>query len=142
PPTPANERWDELMVHQKWSFYGAPVSWQQLFDQFERRVAWHPKTLFIGAHFGNDPEDPDNVGRMLDQHKNLYVDTVARVPEIGRVDARHDAARMRAFFERYQDRILFGTDCGVGTDERDLMLGSTGATPSGPVDVERFFESM
>jgi predicted TIM-barrel fold metal-dependent hydrolase len=141
PPTPDNERWDELVVHPKWSFYGAPVSWQQLYDQFERRVARHPKTIFIGAHFGNDPEDPDNVGRMLDKHKNLYVDTAARVPEIGRVDARHDAAKMRAFFERYQDRILFGTDCGVGTDERDLMLGSTGATPPGPADVERFFES-
>jgi predicted TIM-barrel fold metal-dependent hydrolase len=141
PPTPANERWDELMVHPKWSFYGAPVSWQQLYDQFERRVARHPKTTFIGVHFGNDPEDPDNVARMLDKHKNLYVDTAARVPEIGRVDARHDAQKMRAFFERYQDRILFGTDCGVGTDERDLMLGSTGATPPGPADVERFFES-
>jgi len=141
PPTPDNERWDELVVHPKWSFYGAPVSWQQLYDQFERRVARHPKTIFIGAHFGNDPEDPANVGRMLDKYKNLYVDTAARVPEIGRVDARHDAAKMRAFFERYQDRILFGTDCGVGTDERDLMLGSTGATPPGPADVERFFES-
>jgi hypothetical protein len=48
---------------------------------------------------------------------------------------------MRAFFERYQDRILFGTDVGVGETEQDLMLGSTGATPPGPADVVRFFES-
>jgi predicted TIM-barrel fold metal-dependent hydrolase len=141
PPTRANERWDELVVHPRWSFYGFPVSWQELFDQFERRVARHPRTIFIGAHFGNDPEDPDNVARMLDKHKNLYVDTAARVPEIGRVDARHDAGRMRAFFERYQDRILFGTDTGIGENPEDLMLGSTGATPPGPADVERFFDS-
>jgi predicted TIM-barrel fold metal-dependent hydrolase len=141
PPTRDNERWDELVVHPRWSFYGFPLSWQQLYDAFERRVARHPKTRFIGVHFGNDPEDPENVARMLDKYKNLYIDTAARVPEIGRHDARHDAARMRAFFERYQDRILFGTDCGIGTEEQDLMLGSTGATPPSLDDVERFFES-
>jgi hypothetical protein len=137
PVTPANERFDELSIHPRWSFYGAPVTWQQLYDQLERRVARHPKTLFIGVHFGNDPEDPDNVSRMLDKYKNFYIDTAARVPEIG----RHDPARMRAFFERHQDRVLFGTDCGVGNSEDDLMLGSTGRDPPGPEDVERFFES-
>jgi predicted TIM-barrel fold metal-dependent hydrolase len=141
PPTRANERFDELVVHPRWSFYGAPVSWEDLYAQFERRVARHPKTTFIGVHFGNDPEDPARVAQMLDKHPNLMIDTAARVPEIGRVDANHDAGRMRAFFERYQDRILFGTDVGVGVDELDLMLGSTGATPPGPAEVERFFDS-
>ena len=141
PPTRENERFDELVVHPQWSFYGAPVSWEDLYAQFERRVARHPKTTFIGVHFGNDPEDPARVAQMLDKHPNLVVDTAARVPEIGRVDANHDAGKLRAFFERYQDRILFGTDVGVGTEPEDLMLGSTGATPPGPEDVERFFES-
>jgi predicted TIM-barrel fold metal-dependent hydrolase len=141
PPTPVNERFDELVVHPGWSFYRAPVTWEELYAQFERRVARHPKTTFIGVHFGNDPEDPARVGEMLDHHPNLVVDTAARIPEIGRVDANHDAARMRAFFERYQDRILFGTDVGVGESAEDLMLGSTGAEPPGPADVERFFDS-
>jgi predicted TIM-barrel fold metal-dependent hydrolase len=141
PPTPDNERYDELSVHPAWSFYGAPVSWEDLYAQFERRVARHPKTIFIGVHFGNDPEDPVRVAKMLDEHPNLYVDTAARLPEIGRRDANHDAARLHAFFVKYQDRILFGTDVGVGQGPEDLMLGSTGATPPGPADVERFFES-
>lgn len=141
PPTPDNERFDELRVHPGWSFWQAPVSWEQLYDQFERRVARNPKTIFIGVHFGNDPEDPARVAQMLDRHKNLYIDTAARVPEIGREDANHDPARMRAFFERYQDRILFGTDSGIGTGPHDLMLGSTGATPPTAADVERFFTS-
>ncbi len=92
-------------------------------------------------HFGNDPEDPDRVAAMLDKHPNLYIDTAARVPEIGRQDAAHEVAKMRAFFEKYQDRILFGTDTGVGAADEDLMLGSMGATPPGPADVERFFTS-
>ena len=141
PPTPDNERFDELRVHPGWSFFGAPVTWDGLYAQFERRVARHPKTTFIGAHFGNDPEDPARVGQMLAAHRNLYVDTAARLPEIGRVDANHDAGRMRAFFEKWSGRIVFGTDVGVGNADEELMLGSTGATPPGPADVERFFES-
>jgi predicted TIM-barrel fold metal-dependent hydrolase len=141
PPTADNERFDELRVHPQWSFFGAPVTWEQLYAQFERRVARHPKTIFIGVHFGNDPEDPAHVAQMLDRHRNLYVDTAARVPEIGRVDANHDPDRMRAFFEKYRGRILFGTDVGVGSGEQDLMLGSTGAEPPTAADVERFFTS-
>jgi predicted TIM-barrel fold metal-dependent hydrolase len=93
------------------------------------------------VHFGNDPEDPARVAEMLERHKNLYVDTAARVPEIGRIDANHDPKRMREFFVRFADRVLFGTDMGVGPGPEDLMLGSTGATPPGPEDVERFFTS-
>ena len=141
PPTPDNERYDELRVHPHWSFFGAPVSWEDLHGQFERRVARDPKTIFIGAHFGNDPEDPATVAAMLDKYPNLYIDTAARLPEIGREDKNHDAARMRAFFERYQDRILFGTDTGVGIDPTELMLGSSGATPPGPADIARFYDS-
>jgi predicted TIM-barrel fold metal-dependent hydrolase len=141
PPTPDNERFDELRVHPGWSFFQAPVTWEELYAQFERRVARHPRTTFIGVHFGNNPEDPARVAQMLDRHKNLYIDTAARVPEIGRVDKNHDPVRMRAFFEKYRERVLFGTDVGVGVSDEDLMLGSTGEKPPGPADVERFFTS-
>jgi predicted TIM-barrel fold metal-dependent hydrolase len=145
PISPANERFDELRVHPAWSFYNyppdKPIGWEELYGQFERRVTRSKKTIFIGVHFGNDPEDPARVAQMLDAHPNLYIDTAARIPEIGRRDANHDPARLRAFFEKYQDRILFGTDVGVGTEPEALMLGSTGANPPGPADVERFFTS-
>ena len=132
-----NERYDELRAHPEWGYYGEPVpSWQQLYDAFERLVARHPKTTFIGVHFGNDPEDPDRVAQMLDKYPNLMIDTAARVPEIG----RQPAAKMRAFFEKYQDRVLFGTDLGVGTEPEELMLGSTGTQPPTDSDVQRFFE--
>jgi predicted TIM-barrel fold metal-dependent hydrolase len=142
PPTAQNERWDELRAHPEWSFYsngsgaGYPP-WQSLYDAFERRVARHPKTTFIAVHFGNDPEDPDNVARMLDKYPNFYIDTAARVPEMG----RHDAAKMRAFFEKYQDRILFGTDTGVGATDEDMMFGSNGELPPTRADEERFFKA-
>ncbi len=134
--TPDNERWDELQAHPEWSFANAGVpSWQELYDAFDRLVARHPKTTFIGVHFGNDPEDPDTVARMLDKHPNLVIDTAARVPEIG----RHPQEKMRRFFEKYQDRVLFGTDTGIGEDQEDMMYGSNGATPPTRADEVRFF---
>ena len=138
PPGPKNERYDELKAHPEWSFYGEPVpSWEQLYQAFERRVARHPKTTFIGVHFGNDPEDPDQVARMLDKYPNLYIDTAARVPEIG----RHDADKMRRFYEKYQDRVLFGTDTGIGGSQEEMMYGSNGADPPTAKDEELFFRA-
>lgn len=138
PPDDKNERIDELRAHPEWSFYGEPVpSWAELNAQFERRVARHPKTTFIGVHFGNDPEDPDRVGQLLDKYPNLFIDTAARVPEIG----RQDPAKMRKFFEKYQDRILFGTDLGVGPTQDDMMYGSNGALPPTLDDERRYFQS-
>lgn len=136
PATPSNERWDELGAHPDWSFYGQPVpSWAQLYAAFERRVARHPRTMFIAVHFGNAPEDPQRVGRMLDKYPNFFIDTAARIPEIG----RHDAEKMRRFFEKYQDRILFGTDTGVGPTQDDMMYGSNGPLPPTLADEDRFF---
>jgi predicted TIM-barrel fold metal-dependent hydrolase len=74
---------------------------------------------------------------MLDKYPNFYVDTAARIPEIG----RSDPEKLRALFIEHQDRILFGTDLGVGAEPGDLMLGSTGATPPTDADLEHFFAS-
>jgi predicted TIM-barrel fold metal-dependent hydrolase len=138
PATPANERWDELRAHPEWSFFGPDVPpWQELYDAFERRVKRHPRTTFIAVHFGNDPEDPDNVARMLDTYPNFFIDTAARVPELG----RQPAEKMRRFYEKYQDRILFGTDTGIGATADEMMFGSTGEQPPGRADEERFFKS-
>jgi predicted TIM-barrel fold metal-dependent hydrolase len=138
PPTPDNERYDELRAHPDWSFNGAGVpSWEELFAQLERRIARHPGTTFISVHFGNAAEYPDRVAALLDKYPNLYVDTAARIPEMG----RHDAEKMHALLEKYQGRVLFGTDLGVGAEPNDLMLGSTGAEPPTPADVERFFSA-
>jgi predicted TIM-barrel fold metal-dependent hydrolase len=136
PSTPDNERWDELRAHPEWSFSDPSVPpWQALYDAFERLVARHPKTTFIGVHFGNDPEDPANVGRMLDRYPNFYIDTAARIPEIG----RHPQEAMRRFFIKYQDRILFGTDTGVGAEDDQMMYGSTGDNVPTRADEVRFF---
>jgi len=46
---------------------------------------------------------------------NFYVDTAARIGEIG----RHPAQETRAFFLKHQDRVIFGTDLVIGWDVFD-----------------------
>jgi predicted TIM-barrel fold metal-dependent hydrolase len=136
--TPAPSRYDELEVHPNWSLAGKPVpSWEQLLDQFERRVARHPSTTFIGLHFGNAAEDPKRVDGMLERNANLVVETSARIPELGR--AQPDV--LREIFVRRQDRILFGTDLAAGDQAVELVLGSPSGHLPTPEEVTRFWSS-
>ncbi len=136
PANPQNERWEELQAHPGWSFArpGFPT-FDEILTEFEHRVLRHPRVVFIGAHFGNAAEDPARVARLLERAPRYYIDTAARVPEFG----RHPSAMMRAFFLRWQDRVLFGTDLGLGPALSEWMLGSQGDEPTTQRDVERFF---
>ncbi len=142
PPTPDNERYAELQAHPSWSFHGRRPdgignwpSWRALLEQYAHRVARHPRTTFIGAHFGNAPEDPDFVARMFASNENYVVETGARVPEIG----RHDPARMRRFFVEPQDRILFGTDFQMVPG--GFVLGSAGTDLDIASQIPGFYQS-
>lgn len=133
PLTPANERWDELEVHPGWSFADAQYPrLETLLAQRDRVLARHRGTTFIGVHFGCYPENLEYTEKILAENPNLYIDVAARVPEIG----RHDPQKLHDLIVKYQDRVLFGTDLGVG---RGLMLGSTGRDKPNIADAFLFF---
>lgn len=73
----------------------------------ENAVRDNPGTTFIACHFANLSYDLDQLGRLFDSYANLYADISARYAETA-VIPRHT----RRFFERYQDRLLYGTDMG------------------------------
>lgn len=101
-----NERWHELNDHPSWLFHGDKFpSREELLEQRNRVIARHPDTTFIGAHFGNSPEDLEAVGKWLDKYPNFHVDIDARISELGR-----QPYSARRFLIKYQDRIMFGTD--------------------------------
>lgn len=77
----------------------------QLVETFEQVMTAHPKTTFIAAHFINYSHDYERLGEIMDAHPNLYVDNSARHAETC-VTPR----ATKKFYEKYQDRILFGTD--------------------------------
>lgn len=112
-----NERYEELNNHPDWSFYGRDYpSNAELIEARNRVFARHPKTQFLVLHVGNFAENLDNVSQNLDRFPNMTVDLAARIGELGR-----QPRRARRFFDRYQDRILFGTDAtphGVETPQQ------------------------
>lgn len=108
-----NERWEELHRRPEWSFYGNKFPKRQdLLAALNRVIERHPRTTFIGAHVANNAEDLQAVGQWLDKYPNLHVEIASRISELGR-----QPYTARAFFLKYQDRILFGTD-GPWPEER------------------------
>jgi predicted TIM-barrel fold metal-dependent hydrolase len=114
------ERYEELHAHPDWSFYGKDYpSFDALIAARDRVLARHPKTTFIGLHVGHDSENLARVGEALDKFPNLHVEIGARIGELGR-----QPRASRKFFDRYQDRILFGTDAVPGgTDMPQQVFG-------------------
>ncbi len=101
-----NERYEELQNHPDWSFYDRDFPARaELHEARNRVAARHSKTTFIYLHVGNDAEDLAVAGDWLDRYPNVCVEIAARLGELGR-----QPRTSRRFFERYQDRILFGTD--------------------------------
>jgi predicted TIM-barrel fold metal-dependent hydrolase len=108
-----NERYEELSNHPDWSFYDHDFpSNADLIAARNRMFARHPQTQFIALHVGNFSEDLANVSENLDRFPNMTVDIAARIGELGR-----QPRTARKFFEKYQDRILFGTDATPHGDE-------------------------
>ncbi len=101
-----NERYEELNSHPDWSYAkpGFPSN-AEILEARNRMFARHPKTTFIVLHVGNCAEDLSNVSQNLDRFPNMHVDIAARLNELGR-----QPRAARKFFDKYQDRILFGTD--------------------------------
>ncbi len=107
-----NERYEELHNHPDWSFYGRDFpSNIELIEARNRMIARHPKTRFIVLHVGNFAENLSNVSENLDRFDNMTVDIAARIGELGR-----QPRTARSFFDKYQDRILFGTDATPHAD--------------------------
>jgi predicted TIM-barrel fold metal-dependent hydrolase len=116
-----NERYEELSAHPDWSFYGRDFpSFKAILDARDRVFARHPKTTFVALHVGHFAENLQAVGEMLEKYPNVNVEIGARIGELGRQP--RTAAR---FFDKYQDRILFGTDAiPLGTETPQQVFGA------------------
>lgn len=117
-----NERYEELAHHPDWSFYGPEYpSHAELIAARDRVIARHPRTTFVLMHVGSQAEELDTIEACLERFPNVLVDISARIAELGR-----QPRRSRRFFERFQDRILFGTDAVPppwGEDVPQQLLG-------------------
>jgi predicted TIM-barrel fold metal-dependent hydrolase len=106
PVDETNERWLELQLHpSRRRPAGEYPSFEALMAERDRLFARHPKTTFIAAHFAYHANDLARLGALFDRFPNVVTETGAILAELGR-----QPRTARAFFIRYQDRILFGKD--------------------------------
>jgi uncharacterized protein len=76
-----------------------------LINTLENAVRDNPRTTFIACHYANCEYDLSILGKLFDKYKNLYADGSARFGETAPIPRY-----MAAFYTRYQDRLLYGTD--------------------------------
>lgn len=101
---------DGLMNAGTWNVNVKPgmLNHQQLINTLEEAVRDNPGTLFIACHFANCEYDLSKVSRLLDLFPNLYLDISARYAETANIPRY-----MAGFYEKYQDRLIYGTDMGM-----------------------------
>jgi predicted TIM-barrel fold metal-dependent hydrolase len=108
PLDPKNVHYGYYSRNPRWHLYGKPEfpSHSALMDARDHILAKHPDLVVIGAHVGSLEYDVDEVAKRLDRYPNFHVEVSARTLDL----ARQPATKVRAFFLKYQDRILYGVD--------------------------------
>ena len=104
---------DGLMNAFEWRLDNQPniVKLAGMVEILERTVARHRKTTFIACHFANLDYDLAHLGEVFDRNPNLHADISARYAETAPIP-RFAAA----FYEKYSDRLVYGTDMGFDLD--------------------------
>ena len=102
----------------EWHMYGRQdmPSHARLIASRDAVLAKHPTLRVIGAHLGSLEYDVAEVARRLERYPNFAVDISARLGDL----MYQDGERVREFFDRFADRILFGTDIVARTPHSSL----------------------
>jgi predicted TIM-barrel fold metal-dependent hydrolase len=97
--------------HPEYHMYLHPEmpSYEALMAARDRFVARHPRLSFVGAHMASLEWSVDVLAKFLDAHPNATVDLAARMTQV-QYQSKSDREKVRRFFIRYQDHLLYGTD--------------------------------
>lgn len=97
--------------HPQYHMYLHPEmpSYEDQMAARDRMLARNPGLNFVGAHMASLEYDVDRLARWLDAHPEATVDLAARMTQVQYQSVR-DREKVRNFFIRYQDRLLYGSD--------------------------------
>jgi predicted TIM-barrel fold metal-dependent hydrolase len=97
--------------HPEYYMYLHPEmpSYETLLAARDRFVARHPRLSFDGAHLASLEWSVDELAKFLDRYPNANVDLAARMTQV-QYQSQRDYAKVREFFLRYQERLLYGSD--------------------------------
>lgn len=84
-------------------------SYEEQMAARDRMLDKNPELIFIGCHLASLEWSVDELAKWLDKYPNTAVDMAARMGQLF-YQTRDDREKVRNFFIKYQDRILYGTD--------------------------------
>ncbi len=84
-------------------------SYEQQMAARDRMLERNPGLRFMGAHMASLEWSVDELAHFLDRHPGAVVDLAARMGQV-QYQSNRERERVRRFFIRYQDRLLYGTD--------------------------------
>jgi predicted TIM-barrel fold metal-dependent hydrolase len=99
-------------------------SYEQQMAARDGLLAQHPRLRFVGVHMASLEWDVDRLGRWLDSHPGASIDVAARIGQI-QYQSRRDPKRVRNFFVKYQDRVMYGTDLAQTTEQSDADFATS-----------------
>lgn len=113
---PNNPHFGYYTEHPEYHAYTLPEipSYESIISARDRWVERNPNLKILCAHLGSMSHDVNMVAERLDKFPNIYVECGARFGDL----ARQDTRKVQAFFDKYQDRILFGSDYGNSSLEK------------------------
>jgi predicted TIM-barrel fold metal-dependent hydrolase len=88
----------------------------------------HPDLKFIGAHLGSLEWSVEELAKRLDKFPNMAVDMAERISHL-QYQALTERQKVRDFFIKYQDRLIYGTDLRSGA----MDIVNNGITTPGPM---------
>ena len=108
--TVKNDR-DYFTDHPEYHMYLHPdlPSYEKQMEARDNMILRNPGIIFIGAHLASLEWSVDEVAEFLDRFPNASVDLAERLSHV-QYQSQQGYDRVRNFFIKYQDRILYGTD--------------------------------
>jgi hypothetical protein len=109
--------------HPQYHMYLHPElpSYEDQMTARDRMLAKNPQLQFMGAHLASLEWSVDRLAAFLDRYPNTVVDLAARMGQV-QYQSNRERVKVRRFFVRYQDRLLYGTDLSQdpGGDAQEL----------------------
>jgi predicted TIM-barrel fold metal-dependent hydrolase len=101
-----------MATHAEWPTY------EQQIAARDRMLDRHPRLRFVGVHLASLEWSVDRITGFLNRYPNASVDLAARLSHL-QLQASLDRDKVRRFFLRFQDRILYATDIACQGPQED-----------------------
>ena len=106
-------------THPEYSFYDKPdkPSYSDIISAADTVVRENPNMRYVGAHLASLEFDVAELALRMDKYPNFAVEIGGRM----RYLMWQARGKVRAFFIKYQDRIMYGTDLGASAGMTDAQ---------------------